>query len=527
VAVFQVSNWLGAVSAINNNVVIKSAVPVLPIYLNGPRFQSVFTFQPIIVQASTIASFADSCFNASSISSFAVSFSWAQLLQLPPNITSLGGIPISPSSVAQHALDSAVLAKFSGNFFLPPFALPPVGIFIFQVDLRASITTTGGAVSVQSTAYMAISVTPSLLLARITGSDRNIFVSPTAPNLVLDASGSFDPDIPTGASSGLSFNWTCVRLVSMLPCFSADDWVSIGSGSVLHIPSVLFAPSFNDSFVFQVTVSRGIRRSTSNLVRVTGISLALPIISVVVNVPTQGSSWVRITPQDSVQLLATLTPILSTPVGYTSTWISYSIPSIRSTPSVALLNINSGTLPGGNTYVFGFVVRSTVDPSVASAYNVSLVVDSPPARGSCSVLPISGEAMNDVFDVLCRDWVSAVDSLPLTYSVAVYTSDRSRSSLILQGFQLSALSQLYLPVGVNAQGNPSPTLQLGVSIRNRWGSTTTTYLTVNVSNPDLSSLAAVSALSNTALSALQLAQQTGAVICSFFTQRCMYIKLTC
>jgi hypothetical protein len=75
----QVTHWLGVQSTLNSNSISKSFTPVLPLYFTGPRFQTTSTYIPLAVQASTVTSFTDSCFNASLVASFLVNLAWKQV----------------------------------------------------------------------------------------------------------------------------------------------------------------------------------------------------------------------------------------------------------------------------------------------------------------------------------------------------------------------------------------------------------------------------------------------------------------
>ncbi len=403
--------------------------------------------------------------------------------------------------------------------------MAPGSVFLFQCELTGTVTMTSGVVtSLYTDGNLAVQVIPSTLVARISGSDRNVYVAAAAPPIVLDAGTSFDPD-SVSPSAGLLAAWTCIRAVSLSPCFNASFSSQLATPATtqiqLTLPSLLFAPSYNDSFVFAVTISKDNRATTSAAVKVTGISVALPLLSVNILVPTQGPQWVKITPTDSVQMIATLTPISAVPVAYLYAWtclsnninISQGSPALTSSPQSTLLALQAGALVGGATYVFTFVVTSIVDTSVTSSYNVSFTVNAPPSGGSCSILSYdtgvpAGIAMTTTFNALCQNWLGQADDFPFQYSLASYTVDRSRERNIFNRFQLGALMQVLLPSGIDNAGQPAP-LQLGVSIRNRWGSTTLIFLTVNVSNPDVSTPSAVAALGTRALSGVTLAAQSG------------------
>ena len=228
------------------------------------------------MQALTVTSLADSCFDPSIITKFAVTLNWRQLFAMPPNHTAIGGITIVPASISQSRL---AFAPNTGLLNIAPFALVPGYTYIFQFELTGTITTISTTVPVYTAAYMALSVQQSALIARISGSDHNVFVGAGAPLKVLDARSSFDPDSQVRPSllntrlyilltttcfaiihsqvpsAGLSYSWACQRSVTLLPCFNSSLSAALAvarSSATLTLSPELLVASFNDSFAFQV-----------------------------------------------------------------------------------------------------------------------------------------------------------------------------------------------------------------------------------------------------------------------------------
>lgn len=197
---------------------------------------------------------------------------------MPPNHTAIGGVTIVPASISQSSL---VFAPNTGLLNIAPFAVVPGYTYIFQFELTGTITTISATVPVYTASYMALSVQQSALIARISGSDHNVFVGAGAPLKVLDARSSFDPDSQVRPSllkkkirlnvwltttcfaiihsqvpsAGLSYSWTCQRSVTLLPCFNSSLTAALAvvrSSAVLTLSPQLLVESFNDSFAFQV-----------------------------------------------------------------------------------------------------------------------------------------------------------------------------------------------------------------------------------------------------------------------------------
>jgi hypothetical protein len=243
--------------------------------------------------------------------------------------------------------------------------------------------------------------------------------------------------------------------------------------------------------------------------------IALPSIALAVLIPTQGPTYIKILPDDDIQLLATLTPVGSAPVAYGFYWSSTSVnisagaPGLLSSPASLLLMLQRGLLPGGNTYLFSFIVFSLADSKITSRYNVSVEVNAAPSSGSCSISPQTGVAMTTYFDILCKNWLAGSPSdLPFRYQASALAADNTTVQSVIIDFQLGGLFQVLLPAGLDANLKPIP-LIVRVVIRNRWGATTRVPLTVMVTNPDVSSPSAVAAVGATALNGQLLAQQAG------------------
>lgn len=102
----------------------------------------------------------------------------------------------------------------------------------------------------KSTATVKLLAVGSPLVARLTGLTGDVLDD---RQLVLDASGSVDPDDP-GAASPLGFSWSCTRADFPMPCFSGSDRGQ-QSGATWSLPVSLLG--LDVAHTFTVTVSKG------------------------------------------------------------------------------------------------------------------------------------------------------------------------------------------------------------------------------------------------------------------------------
>ena len=204
------------------------------------------------MQASTASDLTAFCFNSNTSGAFAVSFAWMQLFSFPVGAASIGGVDLVNADVSQHVL---TLAK-SSTLFLPALTLRANNTYVFQVSLTSSL------VKSITTSLIAVRIVASPLVARVVGGDRSVWASSLAPDVIVDASASYDPDSPLGLPHNLFFLWSCTRL-SGVPCFSdANTAMRMGQWTQspqISLPSILFVSSGPDPFLFQVCCSHTLR----------------------------------------------------------------------------------------------------------------------------------------------------------------------------------------------------------------------------------------------------------------------------
>ncbi len=506
--VFRLSlvNWLGTVGT-STVTVIKSSSPLLPIFLSGDSVQTVTPSISTSVTATTIKTLTDSCFDMSRVSSFAVSFQWQQVT------TNYMGSTL-PFALSRVTINVPALQLATGSLTIPPGVLVANWSYVFQVILRATISYTGQATpfAFDSNTHLVLNVAPSPLVARIAGGDRNVWVDTAAPNIVLDASPSFDPDNSAGVMWTL---WSCKRRWSLMPCFEPRWLVAVpllrwSTHMQLSVNATMLANSTSeDPFMFAVRVAKAnfTRQAESSPVTLTAMLLPLPTIKVEVAVPTQGSGWLKINPGDRVQLMATITQVGPLSLTYGLMWQCVSANyNLTDRPLTALaapnLVLPTNTLVGGAQYVFSLILFSRLDPRQRTSSNVSVAVNQVPLGGVCEVSPTVGVALQDTFVFSCSNWVDSPDDAPLLYQFAVIDNLLTkRNTLTLRDFQ--AVSQLSTKLQAGAP------LYIQVSIRDRFGAQSQVVVTVTVTQPDVSTATAVSDLVASSASSLSMVSNAG------------------
>jgi hypothetical protein len=448
-----------------------------------------------------------------------VSFSWQQVTSLSDaTFVMVGDVKVLSSSLATDQL-SISFASLS-TLFIPSFTLKVNRVYLFAVAMSSQIS--NSSLTFSSSAYFAVSVSPSVLVPRIryvhinieidclrdpficcSGGNRTVSTSSAA---TLDASASFDPDVSSGESSTLVFTWSCVRPVSLRSCGT----LPASSGYTLQLPVGFFsAVDTSEAYSFSVIVSSDTRNATSSSVFITAVAVSLPTLSVNVSVPSQGAAWRRITPSDTVALTASVkwdsaasasavslqwSCVSGGPINMTA-----GSSALLSSPTSSTLVVAPNVLKAGAVYVFQLaaVTAASATPAVAT---VSVSVNSIPYNGSCTVSPLQGVAIQTSFTFTCSGWLDDAGNLPLTYGVQQVDSSGSLLNIV-QAQQSNAQFSMYLP--------PGEPLLLRVLVQDIWGGQVAIPLSVSVTVPSVSTPAALQSVAASALSSLLQASTAG------------------
>jgi hypothetical protein len=155
-----------------------------------------------------------------------VNFAWAQASD-----SDGAKAPISPG------FDLAGVT--SSTLYIPPYALAASATY----RLTLSVTLAGDSSSSTRVTYdFSVGVLP--LVAQIAGGDVMAIGYDTA--LVLDGSGSVDPNVAPTADQALTYSWACILddgVMSQMCLDQAGSLLAMGSGSKVTIPALTLSPS--------------------------------------------------------------------------------------------------------------------------------------------------------------------------------------------------------------------------------------------------------------------------------------------
>jgi hypothetical protein len=331
------------------------------------------------------------------------------------------------------------VAALKSVFTLNPFSLQPDKSY--TVVLTSTFISTG----VFSTASVVIKVQSSNIVAVLSkGSWQSVRYG---DSLVLDASRSYDPDLPGPivASASLRFEWACNLLeFNMNMGFVPTPGCGFAVSNLTANALTLFASSEifigRDSLV-SVKVTDGKGRSDSVAATVSMLSALSPKLSLSI-------AKSKIRQEDKLIVFVSV----ESEVSSQATWLvsdrSLTLSSVALTPISTLLApgistfnlvVRGGSLSAGSLYTFTLVVGSS-----RSSIDVHVVMT--PRGGSLLINPAQGKPLVDTFEMASLKWIS--DEMPLSY-VFGYVDPRDRKSfVVLRSRSEKSLSRSALPSGI-------------------------------------------------------------------------------
>jgi hypothetical protein len=405
----------------------------------------------------------------------------------------VAGNTINISSIAN---DTLIMPPDALTVMFSPFSLISGRTYIFQLNQTASVV--GYCSNIVSSILLAVVVPRATLVASMAGGNRTVSIAVSSSQaLLLDATGSYDPDVVLaagGSNSDLRYTWACLRPSSFRAC-------SVGSGlpvstSTFSVPTSYF-PSTDiwEPYVFYVIVSsaKDGRSAQSNGILIKAVSADVPTASINIIVSGKGTKWKSILPSDSVQLSA----VTSKVVTYAWTCTSGNL-NIASTTS-SVLSIVANSLSAGTYYSFSLTVCSG---TVCTVSSVSFSVNQIPYGGNCTLEgPTVGVALQSKYIVTCSGWLDSPSNYPLTYGLQQVSTGSTVSTMVLQGQQIGNSFSAMLPAG-------SPVLLRAV-VQDANGGQSFVPFSANVTNPSLSSLFAVQTAMSSAMSVASTAFSLG------------------
>jgi hypothetical protein len=283
------------------------------------------------------------------------------------------------------------------------------------------------------------------LLAMIKGGS-SISAS-TTRSLVLDSSGSADPDFSGEKDAGLQFAWSC-----SIQNGKSADICRTKDGAKLIMPSTAVVelsantldnmyPTFGDPYVFTVTVEKGSKIPVTFSMPVSLTQAAIPAVSI-----EAGSGErllggrIRINPADQLIVFGECSVIREDlAVDLTTTWrfepaIDAGVYDIISEKGKAIVSrkretlvvrADTGAFSPGSSYLVKFNCTDVTGESTTA--EISLAINAPPRGKPCQICRLAGAAcaadqprigqpIFDTFRYSCPSW--ADEDSPLEYQFA-------------------------------------------------------------------------------------------------------------
>ena len=274
-------------------------------------------------------------------------------------------------------------------------------------------------------------------VAVINGGDRLYGIE---QNLVLDASASWQPDLPPEyqSTSNLMFIWSCILIYQ-----NGTQEMCDGFGRGTEPELQLLANSFKlsdlnitDHILINVNIVTNDTPPRSGQTSVKLYPTQVPTFDVVVSCSkSRYSANERIVLSSQVNLSTTISYAWSTIIGD----IDISLPQniLSSSNRQKLLTVKPLALTPGSTYTFR--LTATASNSVGWGH-ASVIMNIAPASGDFFVAPTSGLALETVFQISYHGWQDAELDLPIVYQVEYYEP----TTYVLQGVKAPQVCQSYL-----------------------------------------------------------------------------------
>lgn len=404
----RVNSFLGISSPVTRWPLVRTGGASPTIVIDGASEQRVLPSSAVSVQAAaTVAA----CFEGSSNQ---IDFLWANDLTLVTATSAASSARVNITNPTKSAI------AFSRFTFTPGLT--------YQLTLTASMP---GFSDATTTASVRLVVERVDLQAVISGGARTVG---QGNPVVVDASASFDPNVPLAESAaGLQFAWAVRRLNGTLS--TAFDLGALATNeSVLTLPGGTLAAGPDGSSTYEASLelskpSASLRASASVL-----ITVVVDSVPVITFVPlTQAKYNPRFTlATERLNVEASVAPAPGSEVpdgGWLYSWRAFTIvagspvaaPAVleKTTTGTSLPRIAfaSAALQAGATYQFELEVSGG---TATAAGSVTVVMNRPPFGGSLAVAPRNGTATETLFTLTSDFWSD--DDLPLEYLFGYLTS---------------------------------------------------------------------------------------------------------
>ncbi|XP_070580037.1 polycystin-1-like isoform X2 [Ptychodera flava] len=280
-----------------------------------------------------------------------------------------------------------------------------------------------------------LTVLASPLVAVISGG--RIRTTSVQDTLVLDASESYDPDLPNDEQTTLEVEWTCTKSIDQISTTSGNAdgcFPDVRTEVILQIEADTLVPGYE--YVFELVVSKQNRMSGTSKQRVIVKEYSQP--SVTISCRTcRFQPTVRISPSERISMRGRCGNCFRTQVSYI--WnvtrddgeiLPLNMVTTTTGGNSPNLVIRKGAVASGHGYTFLLTVQdiSGTKFSQPGYAEMQLPYNNPPTGGACSIEPKNLIALEDMLSFNCKNWTDDdnVDE-PLRYSVLLHRAVQSNA----------------------------------------------------------------------------------------------------
>jgi hypothetical protein len=356
--------------------------------------------------------------------------------------------------------DGVLIAKPSVSYTvlrysLLPYTLTAGSVYTIVFEGTARQTALYDAITGRASVTVQV-VDGAVQVVLVGGNNRQV---PTSGSLTIDASPSYDENVPRNQPSGLTFSWSC----------------TLASAAVFGQSCASVLPTTTNQKILTVDAS-DLDAALLYQFRVTAVASDGRSASTVVSVQPQlgGSTYTFITsmvtkvnPDNRVSLNGI---VRASGYGLDCAWSAsvdgVSVPFTALTPladsftKVAVRNdFVYPLVVAGNTFLPGSTVTFRLDAHLsgqasqfASFSEISVRVNAPPNGGTLQTSPSNGFALSTVFTTSTNGWTDEPEDFPLTYQFQ-YIASVSQGPLSLQSRTPSNKVSSNLPAGPDTSVN--------------------------------------------------------------------------
>jgi hypothetical protein len=337
------------------------------------------------------------------------------------------------------SLDSSLVSVSSSTdkFKLSAYSLKPSSVYVVRV---VSTVKVNPYVTLTSSSSVTINVQQSSLVSKISGGSSQMVRQGEV--IVLDGTGSYDPDVaPTSSSQvGLSSEWSCTSPSSscVVSVSSFDPFIATVSPSPLSEVGTIY------EVVLKVKDLKNVTRMSQASVFLTITTPNSPKITVA------RSTSSRLNPQDSLSLSG------SVQLYVPNTLVRWSVNDELLNTKLSSISgtvVRSSSLAVGvnqfNLLIFGGQLPWKSEPYVFTLsagdamVSISVLLNRAPYSGQLVSDPTSGVVLDTIFRLSVSGWVDEEGDLPLTYEF--YSMSNGKN--FLKGRSEMLFAETMLPLG--------------------------------------------------------------------------------